>query len=72
MSLFRCLLNVLAAFENILVNDGFAVFGVGNHDTREEFGKYSYNEMKLFFNNNLSKYEKMFRERKIVKNDKRI
>lgn len=59
-------------FSQILVNDGFVLFGVGNHDSGDEIGKYKYNEIKIHYNDNSDKYEELLNKYKITRNDKRV
>lgn len=58
---------VIEPVKEILINDGFTCFGVGNIETGDEIGKYKYNTMMLYYSNDLQKYENIFIDNGIVK-----
>ena len=63
---------VIEPVKEILINDGFTCFGVGNIETGDEIGKYKYNTMMLHYSNDLQKYENIFIDNGIVKNQEMI
>ncbi len=63
---------VIEPVKEILINDGFTCFGVGNIETGDEIGKYKYNTMMLHYANDLQKYESIFIDNGIVKNQDMI
>ena len=64
--------DILKPVEDVLVNDGFTSFGVGNHENGDEIGKYPYNEVYLYSKDNILKYEKLFNNYNIHKNSEMI
>lgn len=63
---------ILNPISDILIQDGLVIFGVGNHVTKDEIGKYKYNEIKLFFESSMKDYDKIFEDNDIPRNAKRI
>lgn len=60
---------ILEGASDILINDGMVSFGIGNHFTDDEIGKYSYNEVYLYFKDDIKEYEKLFIKNKIEKDN---
>ncbi len=60
---------ILMGASDILINDGMVVFGIGNHFTGDEIGKYKYNELFLYFKDDIKDYENIFIKNKIEKDD---
>lgn len=58
---------LLTLFEDILVNDGFAAFGIGNHEA--EIGKYRYNEV-LVYTEKTDELKRIFDENGICEDAK--
>ena len=54
---------------DVLINDGFAAFGIGNHITNDEIGKDGYNIVNIFYYSNVDKYLKLLEKNGIVLND---
>lgn len=63
---------ILNPISDVLIQDGLVTFGVGNHITKDEIGKYKYNEIKLFFEDSMKDYDKIFEDNDIPKNDERV
>lgn len=63
---------ILEPISDILIQDGLVTFGVGNHITKDEIGKYKYNEIKLFFESSMKDYDKIFEDNSIPINDERV
>lgn len=59
---------ILDIGNDILINDGMVIFGIGNHNTGDEIGKYKYNEVFLYFKDDIKDYESIFINNKLEKN----
>lgn len=64
--------DIIEPVKDVLVNDGMTIFGVGNHITGDEIGKYAYNEVMLHYHEDIKNYEKLFNDNGIKKNQNRI
>ena len=60
---------ILKQASELLINDGLVIFGFGNHFTGDEIGKYKYNEVVLYFKDDIKEYEKLYKNNKIKKVD---
>lgn len=58
---------ILEPVSDVLINDGLVSFGVGNHFTEEEIGKYQYNEMFLYFKD--ENYKDIFENNDILEDN---
>lgn len=64
--------DVIEPVKDILINDGFTCFGIGNLDTSDEIGKYKYNTVMLHYAEDIKDYEKIFIDNQISKNQNMI
>lgn len=61
-------LEILDKYGDILINDGYCYFGFGNRKF-DEISKTKYNVMYAYSKDDLSKYEKIFKDNGLVKTD---
>lgn len=56
---------ILDPVSDVLINDGLVNFGVGNHFTGDEIGKYKYNEMFIYLKDETKNYQDIFEKNNI-------
>ncbi len=60
---------ILDPVSDVLINDGLVIFGVGNHFTGDEIGKYKYNEMFVYFKDETKNYKDIFKNNNILEDN---
>lgn len=56
---------IIDPVSNVLINDGLVIFGIGNHSTGDEIGKYQYNEMIVYSRDEKKDYKEIFENNNI-------